>query len=83
MSLSNIDIAQAAHMLPIAGTVFTGDSVWSASLSGFTFVDWCLAYFGGYEHLFLYQLWFTRDLFLLCVAVSFAFPFVSLSSSLL
>ena len=72
----SIALISAAHMLPIADTVFTGDSVWSASLSRFSFVDWCLAYFGGYEHLFLYQLWFTRDLFLLCVASPLIYQFV-------
>lgn len=55
----------AAQSTPGLQAFFAGKSIWSAPLGDYTAWQWVTAIVGQPDQLFLYHLWFLRDLFIL------------------
>lgn len=62
LSLAIVAVAQA---VPALRGFFNGNTLWSTPVLDMSLVQWVGAYFGAPWELFVYPLWFLRDLFVL------------------
>lgn len=74
-----IAVFAVAQQTPVLSSFFNGSTPWSSPVLEMTPLQWTAAYFGAPWEMFVYPLWFLRDLFVLFLLAPLIYFLVAVS----